>query len=80
MYPGIQGATDGIQVAQSPSQLYGNWDSSYDSLDYPKIVHLPSKSPIEVDDMQPRGPGICPAPSHNHWVIPVDGLLVCLPL
>src|SRR5438477_10139956 len=80
MYPSIQSATDGVQITQSPSQLDGNGDSSYDGLDHPKIVHLPGKSPIKVDNMQQRCPGLCPAPGHGHRVIPVDSLLVCLPL
>ena len=30
--------------------------------------------------MQQRSPRLCPALGHGHRVIPVDGLLVCLPL
>src|SRR5215831_5231426 len=80
LYAGVHSTTDGVQIAQSPSQLHGNGDGSYDGLDHPKIVHLPGKSPIEVDGMQQRCSGLCPALSHGHRVIPVDGLLVCLPL
>jgi hypothetical protein len=80
MYAGIQSTTDGVQITQSPSQLHGNRDSAYDSLDHPKIVHLPGKSAIEVDSMQQWCSSLNPTLRHGYRVIPVDGLLVCLPL
>jgi hypothetical protein len=80
MYAGIQSTTDGVQITQSSSQLHGNRDGSYNGLDHPKIVHLPGKSTIEVDGMQQRCPGLNPTLRYGHRVIPVDGLLVCLPL
>ena len=61
-------------------QLHGDGDSPYNGLDDSKIVHLPSESAVEVDDMQQRCPGLSPPLRHGHRVIPVDGLLVCLPL